>query len=327
MSYKRMLLVGGSKKAVYTALFGNLGIAIAKTIVAIITGSIAMWAESLHSFSDTFNQILLLFGIKTSTKAASERHPFGYGKEQFFWSFIVATLIFGISGVLSLEQGVVSLSSKGHYIENVNLSYIILAISAVFEGNALRVALTITTKTIKDRGEKISFSAVIREFHESKDPSILTVLVEDSAALLGILVAGIGIFFSERSGNSIYDALSSLGIGCILMAFAYFLAKENKGLLIGEAISRKEYKKIVELVHRIPEVNRIITMRTMHFAPEDVLVTIEVNLIDGLDTDRIELVIDTIEQKVKQVIPYINQSKIYVEVERDRFSDSYRKRK
>src|SRR6476620_2013823 len=322
-----MLLVGGSKKAVYTALFGNLWIAIAKTIVAIITGSIAMWAESLHSFSDTFNQILLLFGIKTSTKAASERHPFGYGKEQFFWSFIVATLIFGISGVLSLEQGVVSLFSRGHYIENVNLSYIILAISAGFEGNALRVALTITTKTIKDRGEKISLSAVIREFHESKDPSILTVLVEDSAALLGILVAGIGIFFSERSSNSIYDALSSLGIGFILMAFAYFLAQENKGLLIGEAISRKEYKKIVELVHRIPEVNRIITMRTMHFAPEDVLVTIEVNLIDGLDTDRIELVIDTIEQKVKQVIPYINQSKIYVEVERDRFSDSYRKRK
>lgn len=175
-----MLLVGGSKKAVYTALFGNLGIAIAKTIVAIITGSIAMWAESLHSFSDTFNQILLLFGIKTSTKAASELHPFGYGKEQFFWSFIVATLIFGISGVLSLEQGFVSLF-RGHYIENVNLSYIILAISAVFEGNALRVALTITTKTIKGRGEKISFHAVIREFHESKDPSILTVLVEDSS--------------------------------------------------------------------------------------------------------------------------------------------------
>jgi cation diffusion facilitator family transporter len=306
-----------SKKAVYAALFGNLGIALSKLIAAIFTGSIALWAETLHSFSDTINQILILIGIKTSSKAASERHPFGHGKEQFFWSFIVATMIFGISGILSVEQGFGTIFGKEHHIENVNLSYIILTISAVFEGNALRVALYLFKQTIEARGEKVSFSTLVKEFQESKDPSILTVIVEDSAALLGIVIAGISISLSETTRNTIFDGIGSLCIGVVLMVFAFFLAKENKALLIGEAISRKDYKRIDDLVHEIPEVNRIISMRTMHFAAEDVLVAIEVSLVDGLNTDEIESVIDHIEQKVKQIIPYINPSKIYVEVQQD----------
>ncbi len=320
-------MVRSSKKAVYAALFGNLGIAIAKLIAAILTGSTAMFAETLHSISDTFNQVLLLFGIKTSTKAATEQHPFGYGKEQFFWSFVVATMLFGISGILSLQQGFGSLLSRIHHIQNANVSYVILAISAAFEANALRVALLLAKESIEARGEKISLNTLVQEFQESKDPSVITVMVEDSAALLGIVVAGIGIFFSEATGDTIYDSLSSVAIGGILMAFAYFLAKENKALLIGESISRKDYNKIVKLVNEMPDVNRIITMRTMHFAPEDVLVTIEVNLVDGLDTDKIESVIDNIEQKVKQTIPYINPAKVYVEVEQDKLSDSYRKKR
>lgn len=316
----------GSKKAVYAALAGNLGIAIAKLIAAIMTGSTAMFAETLHSFSDTFNQVLLLVGIKTSTKTATERHPFGYGKEQFFWSFIVATMIFGISGILSLEQGFNSLlGGKVHHIENVDISYVILSISAIFEGNALRIALALLKYDIEGRGEKIGITTLIKEFQESKDPSILTVLVEDSAALLGIAAAGLGIFFSSLTGNTIYDAISSLAIGSILMAFAFFLAKENKALLIGESISRRDYKKIVRLINELPDVNRLISLRTMHFAPEDVLVTIEVNLVDGLDTDKIESVIETIEQKVKEAIPYVNPSKVYVEIRQDIFSDSYRR--
>jgi len=317
----------GSKKAVYTALVGNLGIAIAKLIAAILTGSIAMLAETLHSLSDTFNQVLLLIGIKTSTKAATERHPFGYGKEQFFWSFIVATMLFGISGFISLQQGFTSLISKIHHIENVNISYIILAISAIFEANALRVALDLSKRSIEARGEKFSLSTLLNEFQESKDPSLITIMVEDSAALLGIAIAGVGIFLSNQTGNTLYDSISSLSIGAILMAFAFFLARENKGLLIGEAITMKEYKRIVRLIKEIPEVKRIITIRTMHLAPQDVLVTIEVNLIDGLDTDKIEVVIDNIEQKVKQAIPYVNPAKVFVELERDRVSDLYKRKR
>ena len=311
-------MAGGSKKAIYAALFGNLGIAIAKFIAAIFTGSTAMWAEAYHSASDTFNQVLLLVGLKTSQKAATERHPFGYGKEQFFWSFIVATMLFGISGILSFQQGIGSFLYGFHHIENANISYVILAISAAFEANALRVAFLLFKHTIEAKGEKLSLKTLIAEFQEGKDPTILTVMVEDTAALLGIAIAALGIFLSEITGNTIYDAISSLAIGILLMVFAAFLANENKGLLIGEGISRREYRKISDLVLQIPEVNRILSLRTMHFAPEDVLVAMEVNLKDGLDTDKIESIIDKIEQQVKQAIPYINPSKIYIELEQDR---------
>lgn len=311
-------MASGSKKAVYAALFGNLGIAITKFIAAIITGSAAMWAEAYHSASDTFNQVLILFGIKTSTKAASHQHQFGHGRELFFWSFIVATMIFGISGILSLEQGVSSLLEEMHSIKDSQISDIVLAVAFGFEGNALRVALKQFIREIREKGDKISFSSMIMHFKESKDIALLTVIVEDCAALLGILVAAIGIFLSDITGNAVYDAIASLIIGGILMFFAFFLAKENRGLLIGESVTNREYKKIVKSIQGIPEVNKLITMRTMHLSPEDILVGIQVNLIDNLDTDKIETVTDAIEQKIMEIIPNTNREHIFVEIERER---------
>lgn len=308
----------GSKKAVYAALLGNLGIAITKFIAAIFSGSASMWAEAYHSSSDTFNQVLLLFGMRTSTKAASYSHQFGYGRELFFWSFIVATMLFGISGILSLEQGVSSLTEGNHRIENVEISYIVLAIAFGFEGNALRIALKQFTRDIRDKGEKVTPKSMIAHFKESKDTVILTVVVEDSAALLGIAIAAIGIFLSDWTGNYIYDSISSLLIGSLLMFFAFFLAKENRGLLIGESITPKEYKRIVRSIKEIAEVNKIISMRTMHMGPEDILVGVQVNLVDNLDTDKIETITDIIEQKIMQVIPYTNREHIFVEIERER---------
>ena len=307
-------MASGSKKAVYAALFGNLGIAITKLIAALISGSVSMWAEAYHSASDTFNQILILVGIKTSAKPASHLHQFGYGKSQFFWSFIVATMIFGISGVLALDQGISSLVNKEHHFEDPMLNYIVLGISAVFEANALRIAYKQFTKSIENRGEKVSLKQLIYEFRESKDTTILTVIVEDSAALAGIAIAATGIFLTDITGNQVFDAISSILIGCLLMAFAFFLASENRGLLIGESITRRQYKNIVDMIKEIPEVNRIVSMRTMHLSPEDVIVGIEVNLVDHLDTDKIELVTDLIEQKVMKVIPYTNKNHIFVEL-------------
>jgi cation diffusion facilitator family transporter len=298
-------------------LFGNLGISIAKLIAALLTNSSAMWSETYHSFSDTFNQVLLLIGIKTSTRVPTERHPFGYGKEQFFWSFIVATLLFGISGILSFEKGFTSIFDPIHHIVNTDISYIILLISAVFEGNALRIAFTMFKNTIEARGEKVNLHKLFTEFQESKDPTILTVMVEDSAALLGIAIATTGIYLSDVTKNMIYDAYSSIAIGVVLMLFAFFLAKENRGLLIGEAMSRKDHTKIIQSVLKIPEVNRVITLRTMHFGPNDVLVAMEVSIVDNINTDQIEQVIDTIEERIKSVIDVKTSSKIYVEVERD----------
>ncbi|WP_415283302.1 cation diffusion facilitator family transporter [Candidatus Nitrososphaera sp. FF02] len=275
-----------------------------------------MYAEAYHSASDTFNQVLLLIGIKTSAKAASERHQFGYGKEAFFWSFIVATMLFGVSGVLSMQHGFSSLFGEAHHIENANISYVVLAISFVFEINALRIAYKLFKQTIEARGEKVNMQTLVKEFKESKDPTIITVMVEDTAALLGIVIAGVGIFLSDITGNSIFDAISSLAIGTILMAFAFFLARENRGLLVGESISKGEYTRIMEAVTAIPEVKAIVSMRTMHLGTEDVIIGMEVNLSDGLDKARIESTIVEIEKKVKQAVPYAKDQHIFIEVQK-----------
>ena len=154
---------GESKKAIYAALFGNLAIAISKLFAALFTGSTSMWAETYHSFSDTFNQVLLLVGVKISKKEANEKYPFGFGKEQFFWSFVVAILIFGISGVLSLEHGISYFLSDHdtHEEKNYIINYVILAIAFVFEANALRIAFGIFRKTIEDRGDKLTLPCFV----------------------------------------------------------------------------------------------------------------------------------------------------------------------
>jgi cation diffusion facilitator family transporter len=296
-------LASGSTKAVYAALFGNLGIAITKFIAAVMTGSASMWAESYHSASDTVNQILLLLGIRLSKRPANDLHQFGFGKSQFFWSFIVATMIFGISGILSLQQGFSSLLGEEHHFENPMINYIVLAIAFAFEGNALRIAIKHFKTPIVERGEKVRFSTLYAEFKHSKDTSLLTVVVEDTAALFGIGVAAVGIFLTDVTGNTVYDAISSIVIGGILMAFAFFLAKENRGLLLGESVSPEQNDKIISAVNTIPEVHKVITMKTMHLSPTVVIVGIEVNLIDGLDTDKIEKITDDIELKIIELLP------------------------
>ena len=303
----------GSSKAVYAALFGNLGIAITKFVAAALTGSASMWAESYHSASDTVNQILLLLGIKLSNQPATDLHQFGFGKSQFFWSFVVATMIFGISGILSLEQGFSSLLGEEHHVENPLINYIVLSIAAVFEVNALRIAFSQFKKPITKRGDKVRPSTLFKEFKNSKDSSILTVVVEDCAALLGIGVAALGIFLTDFTGNTQYDATSSIIIGILLMAFAFFLAKENRGLLLGESISPQKRQEIIDIVSDIPEVNRVVNMKTMHLSPTTVLVGIEVNLINGLETDKIETITDLIEQKILTVIPDSKKEHIFVE--------------
>ncbi len=307
---------GESKKAIYAALFGNLAIAISKLVAALFTGSTSMWAETYHSFSDTFNQVLLLLGLKASKKESNENYPFGFGKEQFFWSFVVAILIFGVSGVLSLEHGISYFlgGHESHRVENTLINYIILALAFVFEANAIRIAFALFRKSIEGRGDKLTIPVLFTELKENKDPVIITVLVEDAAALLGIVIAAVALLLSDITGNTAYDAIGSLMIGIVLMVFALFLARENRGMLIGESMSKRDYKKVYDAVDSIKEVKKIKTIRTMHFAPEDVLIAIEVSLIDELDTNTIESVINSIELKIKQAIPYVNPSKIYVEL-------------
>jgi cation diffusion facilitator family transporter len=307
---------GESKKAIYAALFGNLAIAISKLFAALFTGSTSMWAETYHSFSDTFNQVLLLVGVKISKKEANEKYPFGYGREQYFWSFVVAILIFGVSGVLSLQHGIDYFLSdhETHEVKNYIVNYVILAIAFVFEAYSLRVAFRIFRKRIEERGEKLTLPVLFTELKENKDLVLTTVIVEDTAALLGILIAVVALVLSDFTGNPAFDAIGSLLIGIVLMGFALFLARENRGMLVGEAMSKRELKKIFDIISNISEVEKIKSIRTMQLAAEDVLIAIEVSLIENLSTVTIDGVIDNIENKVKEVIPYASHSKIYVEL-------------
>ena len=225
-------------------------------------------------------------------------------------------MIFGISGILSLEQGFSSLFGDEHHFENPTINYIVLAIAFAFEANALRIAVNHFKAPIVARGGKVRFSTLYAEFKNSKDTSLLTVIVEDTAALLGIGVAFIGILLTDITGNTFYDAISSIIIGILLMSFAFFLAKENRGLLIGEAISTEQYDKIISTVNAVSEVNKVVTMKTMHLGPTTVIVGIEVNLVDGLDTDKIEIVTDVIEEEIMKIIPESKKEYVFVEIER-----------
>lgn len=310
--------MAGSRKAVYAALFGNLGIAVAKFAGAFYTGSTAMMAEAYHSFSDTFNQVLLLIGLNLSSKGESDKHQFGRSKEQFFWSFMVATMLFGVSGILSFQHGWDSLFHEQHTIENVSVSYVILVLSFLFEANALGIAYGIFKETIEERGDKVSFGTLIREFNESKDPTVMTVMVEDTAALSGIIVAALGIYLSEHYGTTFYDAIASIVIGLILMLFAAFLARENKGLLVGESMSREDEERVLSSISAIQEVKKVVSMKSMHLGPEDVIIAVGVSLERGLDAERVAAVIDEIERKVIEAIPHASPGKTFVEVEREK---------
>lgn len=309
-------MVSGSKKAIYAALLGNLGIAISKFIAFLFSASPSMLSESFHSFSDTGNQILLLIGLKTSLKKPDERHPFGYGKDQFFWSFVVSTMLFGISGGLALQNGLQTLFEKNHIIENSFINYTVLGIASLFEANAFLIAFKTFKQNITKRGQKVSIKSLITEYEESKDVSTMTVLTEDASAILGIFIAAIGIFLSDLTRDARYDSICSMLIGIVLMAFAFFLARENRGLLIGESLPIKERKMMVRLIEKLPEVKKVQSIKSMVLSSTDVIVALEVSLIDDLETPDVAIAIDKIKEQIVKIIPYVNISKIYVEVDR-----------
>jgi len=296
-----------SRKAVLAALFANFFIAIFKIVAAIFSRSSSMMAEGYHSISDTLNQVLLLYGLRRCRRAPTQLHPFGYGKEQFFWSFMVAIMLFGVAGVLSIREGYHKLLHP-EPISHLGLNYLALGFAFVFETYAIRIAIRNIRKEMKQE-KYLTFWKAMRN---SKDPTTLTVLIEDSLALIGLLIAAVAITLVRLTGILIIDGIASMLIGAFLMVFAVFLAFETKKLLVGEAVSKVKRKKLLEAVRSFPEVQKLISLKTMHLSSEEVLVALEVNYRDDLKADDIELLNDRIEEKIKGIIP---EAKIYIEAE------------
>ena len=302
------MAMDGSKTTVVAALAGNSVIAVAKLVVAAITGSAAMLSEGFHSIADVGNQSLLLFGMGRSKEAASPAHPFGRGKEIYFWSFMVAVMLFVGGAVLAITHGIEAVRHP-HEIESPVLNFIVLGVAIVTEGFVFSIALKHFNK---ERGSRSAWRAV----RVTKDTSTLVVLLEDSAALLGLFIALVGLSLSLWTDNAIWDGVASLAIGALLAAVAYVLAVETKALLIGEAASRSDRASMRLRILSVPQVERVGRLLTMHMGPDEVLVNIDVDLIDGITDTEVEATIDAVEAAIREVIPEANN--IFVELESHR---------
>lgn len=290
--------------AVIGALVANGLITILKLIGAIMTGSSGMMAETLHSLADTTNQVFLLLGLRFFKRAPSEKHPFGYGKERFFWSFIAAIFIFGVGATFALYEGYQKLIHP-HAPENLQWAYWILGISFVLEAGS--IALALYQEVGEAHHEGLTFMEYLRE---SKDPTAKTVIFEDSAALIGIVIAFAGIYLTDHhvipGFEAYWDGLASMVIGVVLAVVAFALAKISRGLLLGEAATPKSVEAMREAVSSHPNVRRVVDLLTMHMAPKQILVNAHVNLDDKLTAGEIVQTIAEIEEKLKQAEPKVD---------------------
>jgi cation diffusion facilitator family transporter len=296
---------GESKTAVVAAVLANLAIAVAKFAAAAFTGSSAMIAEGIHSLVDTGNGGLLLHGMKKSAVPADTDHPFGHGKAIYFWALIVAMSIFGIGGGMSIYEGITHLYHPSP-LENPIWNYVVLGFSFIVEGVSFSIALKHFNEA---RGEK----GVWKFIRDSKDPSLYTVVLEDTAAMLGLLVAFLGVLFGHAFGNPYFDGAASIVIGLLLIGVAGVLGVETQGLLLGEGISTEETDALRALVEADPAVEWMSEMMTSYFGPNDLLVNLGVQFTPDLPAEDVHRAIHRIEDALKTARPEIGH--VYIEVE------------
>ena len=298
-------MASSRKLVIYAALAGNTLIAIMKFIAAFISGSSVMFSEGIHSVVDTGNQMLLLYGLKQAKKPADDRFPFGHGKEIYFWSFVVAIMIFAVGAGISIYEGTHRLLNPTP-IDNILINYIVLTLAMIFEGAAWFFAL----KEFKQAKGKWGY---IEAVQRGKDPSIFVVLFEDSAAMLGLLVALLATILTQATGNLYFDGIASIIIGFILAGTALWLAFETKGLLIGESANIhvvNGIKKITRTYDKIEHVNEVLTV---HMGPEFILVNISVEFRDEATATEIEDTVSQLDAEIKN--EYENVKRIFIEGE------------
>ncbi len=264
-----------------------------------------MLSEAVHSIVDTCNQGLLLWGMKRSSKPADQQHPFGYGMELYFWTFVVAILIFAIGAGVSLYEGFHKLNSP-RTVQHIYINYIVLGFAMIFEG----VAWVVAFREFRRRKGKLGYFKAVQM---SKDPTVFTVLFEDSAAMLGLMVAFVGLLLTQYLEQPMYDALASIVIGIILSCTAMLLAYETKGLLIGEAASKDVITGIQNIVSQEKDILSINEILTMHMGPQDILLNISIDFHDNISAGEVERTITRLEMKIKDQYPEV--ARIFIEAQ------------
>ncbi|MCV2443066.1 cation diffusion facilitator family transporter [Acinetobacter bereziniae] len=286
-----------NKIVVYAALLGNLAIALVKFIAAYITNSSAMLSEAVHSVVDTLNEILLLYGLKKSQQPANYQHPFGYGRELYFWAFIVALLVFALGAMVSIYQGIQHIRHP-EVIESPLVNYVVLGFAMLCEGTSWFIAL----KSFKKMKGKMGY---FESFRRSKDPTTFTVLFEDSAALIGLIIAFVGIFCAQQFNLPILDGVASILIGIVLAISALLLARETKGLLMGETADPKLRHNVLQVAQEDPAVYSANGVLTEQMGAHQVIASLSLEFKDGLTSDEIEACVNRIEVKIKSIHPEI----------------------
>lgn len=294
-------------RVVAAALAVNLAIAVFKFAAAALSRSSAMLAEACHSTADTANQIFLLVGMRKSARPPDRDHPFGYGPETYFWAFMVALCIFSVGGGFSVHEGVEKILHRhdpGQELRDPRWAYVVLGVSILLETYSFSVAMKEFRHIRAGRG-------VRRTLRETRDPTVLTVLFEDLAALFGLFVALIGILLTHYTGNVAYDGAASIVVGLALGAVAWVLARDTKSLLIGQSVTEADEAQVRAIVAAHRDVVELVHLRTMHLGPDEVIAAIKVRFLGNLDTRRLELSINEIEAELRQALPRLRR--IYIE--------------
>jgi len=292
-----------SKLPIYGALGANIGIAVIKFIAASVTGSSAMLSEGIHSTVDSGNELLLLLGINKSKKPADRNHPFGHGKELYFWSLIVGILIFALGGGMSMYEGITHIQHP-EQLKDPKWNYIVLAFSMIFEGSSLFIA-------VKKFNEQKGPGSFWSELRLSKDPSLFAVIYEDAAALAGLVTAFLGVFLGHYFTNPLFDGLASIVIGFILAIVAVVMVIESKKLLVGESAQSNIVRGIYELVNKDPDVSTVYYPLTMHLAPNEILLALDVQFRTDIRLEELVEAISRTEINIKEAFPDVKR--IFIE--------------
>ncbi|NBO53694.1 MAG: cation transporter [Actinobacteria bacterium] len=306
----------GSKRAILAAFVANLGIAIAKFIGFLITASAGLLAEAFHSVADTGNQGLLLLGSARGKKKPTKIHPFGYGRERYFWAFVVAMVLFTLGGLFAIYEGINKFRHP-HETEYLAVAIGVLGVAVVLESLSLRTA-------IRESRRLAGQTPLWRFIRDSRQPELPVVLLEDIGAEIGLVVALLGVTLTAITDNPRWDALASIVIGLVLVVIALFLARETKSLLIGESITKSNEDDIVLAIEQNPSVRRIIHLRTQHLAPEQVLVTVKIEFDNALNMHELALAIDSVEVDIRALLP--TADKIFIEPDIYRNGDQPKER-
>lgn len=297
------MAAGGGTRAIIAAMIANGGIAIAKFVAYVVTGSASMLAESIHSVADTANQGLLILGGRRAARVADDRHQFGYGRERYFWAFVVAMVLFALGGLFSIYEGIEKLRHP-HEVESLGWAIGVLIFAMVAEAVSFRTAIVESQKVRGDR-------TWIDFIRKSRSPELPVVLLEDAGAMIGLVLAFVGVGLTAITGDPLWDGLGTLCIGVLLVLISVVLTVEMKSLLIGEAATREHIAALASAVDGISTVNRVINLKTQHIGPEELLVAAKVEFDHSLTNPQLSDAIDEVETALRQAIPLTLQ--IYLE--------------